>query len=378
MGGKIGNLSPMPAEVEAVTKENAEIVDLFAGPGGLDLAARTMGRRVVGIEFDPDACATREKADLATIQDDVRKHGPDEFPNARILVGGPPCQTYSVAGNGVGRKALDRVLEFAERIAKGEDVADEFALLDERTGLVLEPLRWMLRAIEIGRPYDVLVLEQVPAVLPVWEAVRDALKSRGYDAVAGVLHAEEFGVPQTRRRAILIANRGEDVVSLLPVGRHRPYHKGRDRDEGDPRLRPWVSMAQRLKRKDEFIVISNYGTGGNPKKRGERHSSEPAATVTSKIFRNKIWAQDGSNTITRFTESEAGMLQTFPKNYPWSGRDVAKQIGNAIPPLLAQRVLEAALSPGRQSAIPIPHQDARTAAEQQPHGRGFSSERSNA
>ena len=375
MGAKIGNLSPMPAK-EEVTKENAEIVDLFAGPGGLDIAAHAMGRRVVGIEFDADACATRRKAKLATIEDDVRKYGPAEFPNARILVGGPPCQTYSVAGNGVGRKALDQVLEFAERIAKNEDVTDEFALLDERTGLVLEPLRWMLNAIELDQPYDVLVLEQVPAVLPVWEAVRDVLKSRGYDAVAGVLHAEEFGVPQTRRRAILIANRGENVVSQLPAPRHRPYRKGRDVNEGDPKLKPWVSMATHLKRRDEFIVISNYGTGGDPKTRGQRHSSEPAATVTSKIFRNKIWSQDGSNTISRFSRSEAGMLQTFPKNYPWSGRDVAKQIGNAIPPLLARRVLEAALSPGRRDTLSIPHQEARASTERQSEARDLEAESS--
>lgn len=378
MGAKIGNLSPMPAKRETVTKENAEIVDLFAGPGGFDVAARAMKRRIIGIEFDPDACETRRRARLATIQDDVRKHGPEEFPNARILVGGPPCQTYSVAGNGVGRKALDQVLEFAKRIAQNEDVTDEFALLDERTGLVLEPLRWMLKAIEIGRPYDVLVLEQVPAVLPVWYVVRDVLKSRGYDAVAGVLHAEEFGVPQTRRRAILIANRGDDVVSLLPAPRHRPFRIGRGRGEGDPRLKPWVSMARHLKRRDEFIVISNYGTGGNPKDRGERHSSEPAATVTSKIFRNKIWSQDGSSTISRFTESEAGMLQTFPRNFPWSGRDVAKQIGNAIPPLLARRVLEAALSPGRRDTLAIPHQDVRGVAEPQARGGGFEVEPSEA
>ncbi len=332
----IGNLSDVPARPEPVTAQDAEIVDLFAGPGGLDVAARQLGKRVIGIEHDSSACATRRAARLATIHDDVRKYTPEHFPAATVLAGGPPCQTYSVAGNGVGRKNLESVLAFAERIANGEDVEDEFGQLDEMTGLVLEPLRWALKALDIGRPYHAIVLEQVPAVMPVWKAVAGILEDRGYKTDRGVLHAERFGVPQTRRRAILVARWDTDVA--LPRESHRAYHKGRRRDEGDLSLKPWVSMREALGRSDSFEVISNYGTGGDPANRGRRRWWEPAATVTSKVFRNKIVSPDG--TVSRLTEEEAGLLQTFPRNYPWRGRDTAKQIGNAIPPLLARRVLE--------------------------------------
>ncbi|GGR35358.1 hypothetical protein GCM10010497_42590 [Streptomyces cinereoruber] len=314
-----------------------EIVDLFAGPGGLDVAARELGYEVTGIEFDQDACDTRAAAGLLTLQGDVRDFGPHKFPNATVLAGGPPCQTFSVAGSGAGRAALDEVIGFARRMAHGEDVRSELAVLDDpRTGLVLEPLRWALEALRDGRPYEAIVLEQVPAVLPVWEEYGKILSEHGYwVAVPEVLHTEQFGVPQTRRRAILAARLNHIVE--LPKPTHRPFRKDVPREQGDRGLEPWVPMSEVLDRPTPFEVISNYGTGGDPKARGRRSSDQPAFTVTGKISRNRVVTPDGK--IDRFSEAEAGVLQTFPADYPWSGRAVAQQIGNAIPPLLGKAVL---------------------------------------
>ncbi|AWS47064.1 DNA cytosine methyltransferase [Streptosporangium sp. 'caverna'] len=324
----------------------AEIVDLFAGPGGLDVAACQLGIPVVGIEWDRDACETRRAAQLRTHQEDVRKFGPSDFPTATVLAGGPPCQTYTVAGSGAGRRALDDVLSFARRMADGEDVTSDLAMLkDERTGLVLEPLRWALKAVELGRPYQAIVLEQVPAVLPVWKVVGEILRENGYSVAHDVLRAEEFGVPQTRRRAVLIARlKGQDFNDevALPSATHHPYRKGVPRTEGGQKPEPWVTMGDELDRQEPFIVVSNYGSGGNPRARGRRSSSEPAATVTGKISRNRVVANDGAE-LPRFTHAEAGQLQTFPPDYPWAGRAIAQQIGNAIPPRLAAHVLAAAL-----------------------------------
>jgi len=165
-----------------------EMVDLFAGPGGLDVAAQWLGMSVAGIEWDEDACATREQAGLHTKQGDVRLSKPADYPKARYLSGGPPCQTYTVAGQGTGRRALEQVLSFVNAIADGENVAEDLAQLDdERTGLVLEPLRW---ALDAGVPYEAIVLEQVPAVLPVWQAYARVLERRGYNAYCGTLHTE--------------------------------------------------------------------------------------------------------------------------------------------------------------------------------------------
>ncbi|WP_433699178.1 DNA cytosine methyltransferase [Nocardiopsis sp. CA-288880] len=329
-----------------------QIVDLFAGPGGLDVAAEKLGIQTVGVEWDASACKTRRAAGLETVEGDVRNYGPSQFPRANVLAGGPPCQTFTVAGSGAGRRALDDVLHFVKRMVAREDLREikkELSKMeDERTGLVLEPLRWTLEAIDKQEtPYQAIILEQVPAVLPVWEAYAKALQNEGYSTDCGILHTEAYGVPQTRKRAVLIARFGSEPVSL-PSPTHRTYRKGVPREEGDMSLAPWRTMADALDRDSGFSVISNYGTGGDPKARGQRSSSEPSATVTGKISRNRVVSVDGKE-MPRFTFSEAGRLQTFPFDYPWSGRDISQQIGNAVPPRLGMHVISAALGWGTPS-----------------------------
>jgi DNA (cytosine-5)-methyltransferase 1 len=102
-------------------------------------------------------------------------------------------------------------------------------------------------------------------------------------------------------------------------------------------------MADALPGRGPFTVISNYGTGGDPRNRGRRTSSQPAFTVTGKISRFRL-VDPSERELPRFTHSEAGRLQGMPADWPWSGGDVAQQIGNLCPPPLAASLVRTALA----------------------------------
>ncbi|MET7342032.1 DNA cytosine methyltransferase [Streptomyces sp. NPDC087866] len=365
-------------------------MDLFAGPGGLDIAATIMGVESIGVEWDEPTRATREAALLRTTEvRDVAAVGPcdPEVKDANVLTGGPPCQSFSVAGNREGHKALEDVKRLAGCLVSARDrksfdsiwkevKRETDSMSDERTGFVLQPLRWIMEAkLKRKRPYDVVVLEQVPTVLPVWKHYAELLNGIGYAAKAHVLHAEAFGVPQTRRRAVLIAqwdpkNTGRDVY--FPEATHQQYRKGVERlppttheaPAGDPQdgalfaapknaKEPWVSVGDALvtTRPRDFVLVSNYGSGGDPKNRGRRTSEEPAATITGKFRRNRLFLlkenesgeKEVGEELDRLSLEEGGLLQSFPARYPWRSTDVAQQIGNAIPPRLSLHILSAAL-----------------------------------
>ncbi|MEW2618748.1 DNA cytosine methyltransferase [Streptomyces sp. NPDC048106] len=456
------------------------ILDLFAGPGGLDVAAHVLGHEITGIEWDAGACATRGAAGMDTFKGDVRRYRAAFFPRAQVLTGGPPCQTFTVAGHGAGRKALDQVLEYINRLHKavaaedhgweeifrtwrriseelrrreleagkvraakrkvdelrtakrkavkgrleqlgnskdevrkllkqlrdpkeldfsfdGElkgllkefiDLDDEHHRLrekleelgDERTGLVLQPLWWVIeRSKRPGsQPYEAVILEQVRAVMPVWRAYAEVLTSLGYRTRTQLMHTEAFGVPQTRRRAVLMARLDEtspsnelftDLLPEVPETHEHYQTKGpsspspKTRRAGAPASRPpkekWISMEkalesarmispQKVHRRPAYTVISNYGTGGVPEERGRRDHDDPSATITGKVSRNRLVHKDTDEDLAdfgRFTHAEAGVLQTFPVEYPWCGNDVPQQIGNAVPPRLALHVLCQVLEP---------------------------------
>ena len=316
-------------------------IHLFAGPGGLELGAGLPG---IGIEWDANAVATRRAAGLPTVHGDVTKHGPRDFPDATVLTAGPPCQTFTVAGVGSGRHELDLVVEAVKRMGAGESV-DPGVFADPRTALVLEPLRWAISDFECG--YNAIILEQVPQVLPVWQAYAEVLRGVGYSVATGIVRTEQYGVPQTRRRAVLVARLDGPVA--LPEPSRRPYRRGVAQDAGDGRLEPWLSMGDVLPHRGPFTAISNYGTGGDPKNRGRRSSAEPAFTVTGKISRLRLVDPDGRE-LPRLSHSEAGVLQGFPADFPWSGSDISQQVGNACPPPLAAALARAATEMPQQQA----------------------------
>lgn len=218
-------------------------IDLFAGPGGWDLAATELGLDPLGIEWDDAACQTREANGLRTLQADVSTLDPADFAPCDLLVASPPCQAWSMAGQRKGEQDITRVHLLTADMAAGRPTEDDPSdWADPRSRLVTEPIRW----IKALHPTFV-ALEQVPPVLDYWHVVAGYLREWGYAVWTGVLSSERYGVPQTRKRAILMASLDGPVHPPRPT--HQAYVPGepaRHEQTLEGELLPWVSMAEAL------------------------------------------------------------------------------------------------------------------------------------
>lgn len=319
-----------------------EDIDLFAGPGGWDEGIAKLGVRPLGIEHNETASATATSAGHRRLVADVTKLNPMDFGPVRRIIGSPPCPGWTVAGSGGARRDAGRVLDllrYVRTLHELTQLIEHFGPKMEHpeTLLALEPLRWTLAT----RP-ETLAWEQVREVQPLWAVCAKVLERNGYSTATAVLSAEQYGVPQTRRRAILVARRGDFTSqhgpARLPRPTHSKYHQHRP-ERLDFGVSPWVSMGRALGEEYRGLVLrSNYGTGGDPRNRGLRLSDQPAPTVTGRVNRNKWVTSDGERNVSVV---EASLLQTFPTDYPWHGTqtEVFQQIGDAVPPLLAEAIV---------------------------------------
>ncbi|MEU1300717.1 DNA cytosine methyltransferase [Streptomyces shenzhenensis] len=406
------------------------ILDLFAGPGGWSHALSVLGVRDVGLEWDLWACATRTRAGMLTLRTDVALY--PVWPwvgRTRGLIASPPCQAWSMAGKRLGLVDQPLVHEAVADLAAGRDTREQLlaACQDARSLLAAEPMRYLHALNAVGEP-EWVAMEEVPDVLPLWKQYAAVLRGWGFSAWAGILNAADYGVPQTRRRAILLASRTRTAQPPTPT--HAQVAEP-DSLFGPGRAR-WVSMAEALgwgaTDRPVPTVCAGGGPGGGPEPfpsgsrqtlanardrgnwqphhtrsnavlepqtrgagrttrhgtRGPTPTGASAPTFTSKATHWKwsLRSNNQTNAIVRsieepagtlffghranectwiaepvttpregdaagmpdpirITAREAGLLQTFPADYPWAGNKGQQfsQIGNAVPPRLAAHLL---------------------------------------
>lgn len=287
------------------------VLDLFAGIGGWDVGARSIGIDPIGLELDSAACSVRAAAGLRTIRADVATF-PVGHLEAKVcgLIASPPCQDFSHAGTKAG---ID----------------------GDRGQLMWEVVRY----VDALRPCWI-ACEQVPPALEWWKRFARQFADEGYECWTGILNAADYGVPQTRRRAFLLAVR--DDYGWTPGPPPRTHHRNPGLFDGPDR---WVTMAEALAEhwpEQESWMVNRRADyrNGAPTIALIDGAARPAPTVTAM----QRWITGPND--RRLSVRDGLVLQGFPDDYPVAlpiVGDAWRCVGNAVPPPLAAAVLSALL-----------------------------------
>lgn len=342
----------MPVLAEEVF---APVVDCFAGAGGLSLGLRDAGLTpVFAFDSDPYACKTynlnlgdhsiQANAEVITPELIVAKTGiePGGF---ALVCGGPPCQGFSVQ-------------------RRGDPV-------DSRNSLVVD-----FGQIAISLRPAMVLMENVPAFFghrgeQERRTLLSNLRRAGYEYECKILNAADFGVPQVRRRAFIVAwdpTRVADFQFPAPTHSEGNYVTVRDALKGLPEPPDDYSEHSGFPNHRRVRIspinekrISHVPAGGgrtdlpqdlqlpcHRNSNGHRHLdvfgrmdwSKPAPTITA-MFDNFTRGRFAHPEEDRcITGREGARLQSFRDSFSFVGpkKDVARQIGNAVPPMLAAAV----------------------------------------
>jgi DNA (cytosine-5)-methyltransferase 1 len=289
------------------------VLELFAGCGGAALGLERAGlHHVACVERDPYACATLRAAGLPAVEQDITTGTDWSGYTADVVWGSPPCQPYSKGGRQLG--------------------AD-----DDRDG-------WpaFLHAVESVGPRWVL-----------WENVRGvpaeewcaALRGLGY-AWSGwrELDAADYGVPQHRRRVF-------GVAGSAPIRWPAPTHCDPSLPMLAAVLEPWVSCGEALGVEVRCFATRAEGADRTQDRRVRDLSHRPSVCLGTPRGLNQAGQPFilGSSGRRKPTLRECARLQGFPDGHPFQGTKGARyrQVGNAVPPILAEVLGRAVLDADR-------------------------------
>lgn len=331
-----------------------KVLDLFSGAGGLSLGFLKAGYEIIGaVDFDHDAIETHRHnfdslfefhGDITNITSDFIK---DNLSNVEIIIGGPPCQGFSSAN----------------RYESDEE--------DPRNKLFYEYLRF----VEIINP-SAFVIENVPGILTkengyAKNRINQITTELGYNVRSKILDASKYGVPQTRKRAFFIGIRKdykeifsfdeiEEVdkvvtveealanISTSPLTINKEY-----RDFVFDSAKKIIENHEKTLHNEKVLERIKYvPQGGNWRdvpenlwdtQRENRHSSayrrlsnkSPSITIDTGHMN---YFHPIENRIP--TVRESARIQSFPDSFVFKGSKGAqyKQVGNAVPPLLAYKI----------------------------------------
>jgi DNA (cytosine-5)-methyltransferase 1 len=341
-----------------------KVIDLFSGVGGLSLGFEMSGFDVVlANEYDPSIAEayTRNRhksnmivADITKLP--IKKTFEPYFGDISVIIGGPPCQGFSQKGQ---RKSIN----------------------DERNFL----FRYFFQVVSLVEP-EYFLMENVPNLLTTGKGcfqkeIEKLFANVGYAVRAKVLNASGFGVPQNRKRAFILGKKGKTKLALPEPSNNLVtiwdaisdlafLESGEGMEEQAYRNSPKSEYQKRL-RGTQDILYNHVSTKHTPIAMermemippGRGKESLPKEHHTKSIYSgtwSRMVQEEISVTITtRFdtpssgkfthpylhraiTVREAARIQSFPDSFRFYGNKGSqmKQVGNAVPPLLAQAVAD--------------------------------------
>ncbi|HMK05103.1 MAG TPA: DNA cytosine methyltransferase [Ferruginibacter sp.] len=289
--------------------EKAVVLDLFAGCGGLSLGFETAGFKTIGFEMNPDASNTYSK-NLVGKCFTERLDLDFKYPKADIIIGGPPCQPFSVGGN---QKGI-------------EDVRNGFPIF--------------IDAVRKVKP-KVFMFENVRGLLYsnkwYFEIILEELKDLGYQIEFKLLNAVHFGVPQNRERLVVV---GHNSKFSFPEPNSKKVTVGEaihDMMYEAPENSKFLTASQ-----DKYI--GNYERASKCINPRDLYADRPARTLTCRNLSaatgdmQRVKLPDGRR--RRLLIREAARLQSFPDKFEFVGNETSQyyQLGNAVPPLFAYKL----------------------------------------
>jgi DNA (cytosine-5)-methyltransferase 1 len=357
-------------------------VDLFAGAGGLSIGASIGGADVrLSVDFDSRSCETLRmnhrfigggvlEADVTVLSGrDIRAAAGLGRTDPLLVVGGAPCQAFSKAAYWLEDGDEARYRRARERGEAAFRPVQGPRMPDSRRDLVGEFWRLVAEA-----RADAFVFENVPSILHprnrhYIDGLLAAAESAGYHCVLYRTNALEHGVPQKRQRVFVLGSKRGRPVAPSPThsdGHH--HHDG---------LQAPVTAGEALRHVSPFadfepeeIVAGRWAAhlrdippGWNYKfHTAWAGNSTPTFVAETRFWNFLLKLSPGLPSWTlaanpgpwvgpfhwdsrRLRTAELAALQTFPEGYQFAGnrRERVRQIGNAVPPTLAARVVEAVI-----------------------------------
>ncbi len=316
-----------------------KIISLFSGAGGLDLGFKKAGFETVWAnEYDAKIWETFEYNFPNTILDkrNIMQIDASEIPDADGMIGGPPCQSWSEAGAGRG-------------------------INDERGKLFLD----YIRILKTKQPKFFLV-ENVSGLLSSkhknsFDGFIKEFENLGYDVKYKLLNANDYDVPQDRKRVIIVGYRKDLKKSFVFPKARTPKLTLKDAisdlDEAIPALDKNKSNGDLKIPNNEYFIggyspiymsrnrVRSWDEPSFTIQAGARHAPiHPKAPKMQFISQNERIFEPGKEKLyRRLSVRECARIQTFPDDFIFKYKDLAdayKMIGNAVPVNLAYYIAE--------------------------------------